>query len=81
MRYFNWQKVQKEAFSAKTKSPRKTKPRALSSPQLSIEMVHIRAWAELRQLCLQTELEMLQNLAQQYESGERLHDTFYISYS
>jgi hypothetical protein len=81
MRYFNWQKVQKEAFNAKAKTTRKTGAGALSSPQFSIETVHMRAWAELRRLCLQKELEMLQTLAQQYESGERLHDTFYISHS
>ena len=76
MKYFNWQKLHKEALSAKAK-----RPYQMPAQTLPVEVVHMRAWAELRRFCLDQELEMLQELAHQFETGERLHDTFYIASS
>ena len=73
MNYFNWQKIHKEALTAQAK-----RPRQIPTENLPIEVVHMRAWEKLRRSCLTQELEMLQKLADQFESGERLHDTFYI---
>ena len=77
MKYFNWQQIHKKALNSKTKNNERSA--GVSNSNLPIEIVHMRAWAELSRICLATELDRLQALALQYETGDRLHDTYYIS--
>jgi hypothetical protein len=73
MNYYNWQKIHKAAHASKTQT-KKT-----ADPALSIEIVHMRAWAELNRICFREELVKLLKLAEQYDNGERLPDTAYLS--
>jgi hypothetical protein len=75
MKYFNWQKLCKQIFSDKTNTPQKDQ----SQTAEPLETLHQRAWAELSLYCLREELEKLLKLAHQYETGQRLHDTHFIS--
>ncbi len=79
MNYFNWQKIHKQATTRQVKLNYSVPPQALYDPTLFMEIIHIRAWAELNSFCLREELEKLQKLAQQYDNGERLPDTFYLT--
>jgi len=81
MNYFNWQKIHKGALTPKAQPDYQLNLMAPSDSKLWLENLHRRAWAELRRICLQEELDRLQRLAHKYETGERLHDTFYISHS
>jgi hypothetical protein len=78
MNYFNWQKIHRDAFTAKTKAGYKAASQLNPEPMPSIESIHSRAWDRLSRICSRTELEKLEKLAEQYSKGERMHDTFYI---
>lgn len=77
MKYYNWQKAYKEAYASKAVKNIKsvaTHPLKITEP-VSIEVLHLRAWTELRRMCLNDEMANFLRLARQYDRGERLHDT------
>ena len=75
MNYFNWQKIHKAAMASKS-----TKSADQNAAQ-SMEIIHMRAWAELNRICFREELVSLLKLAEQFDNGERLHDTAFIPYA
>lgn len=73
MNHQHWQSLHKDAMSS-GKEEKSGTTKNLSE----IEIIHLRALALLKWFCLPEELESLLELARQYDSGERLHDTHFM---
>lgn len=69
MKYYNWQAQHKSALSSKTQDNKINSPRSEVPASNSIEIIHLRAWVQLKAHCTWEELEKLKGLAEQYDRG------------
>ncbi len=69
MKYFNWQKIQREALLPKPK-PAYEIPKPRGKGEIPLDEIRLAAWAELSQICTPRELSKIVRLAMQYELGE-----------
>jgi hypothetical protein len=72
MKYFNWQKLHKQAMASRLELAEFVPVQPKPAIEMSLAAVRERAWSELSKSCNQHQLEKLSRLAWQYESGKRL---------
>jgi hypothetical protein len=75
MKYFNWQKLHKMAYSRKYRWDEDLNSLPLTKSSSSLEAIRVQAWQELVRICTHKELAALVKLARQYETGERVPDS------
>lgn len=78
MKYFNWQKLHKMAYSRKYRWDEDLNSLPLTQTSPSIETIQVQAWQQLVRVCTQQELVALVKLARQYETGARVPDSWVL---